>query len=106
MPPASLYGNTAFETGLSPRAEDWSKYRNNTFFERAACAAHITDLIERGNISGYNTDFFAFDKTTQLPLSGPENMTVTLLGCEALCGPRTFYVDSGPRFMTWVLPSR
>jgi hypothetical protein len=31
-------------------------------------------------------------------------MTLSLDDCNRLCGPKTFYVNAGPRFITWILP--
>ncbi|KAK0652446.1 hypothetical protein B0T16DRAFT_454812 [Cercophora newfieldiana] len=96
------------DLGLSTRDVDWmsvlTPLRNNTFFERDDCQVFTTSLIKRGILSGREAALFVTNVATGLPLSSPTDMTVTLEGCEALCGPPTFYIDAGPRFMTWVLP--
>lgn len=107
MPLASFRWH-ANSPALSPRAVDWADVlkneRNNTFLERDECQVFTTNLLQRGVIYKNNTVLFAFDAAAQQTLSEPGNMTLTLEGCNALCGPPTFYVDSGPRFMTWILP--
>ena len=34
----------------------------------------------------------------------PDNPLLTRLGCEALCGPQSYYPDIGPRMVSWLLP--
>jgi len=110
MPRASFYGHAnAPDIRVGPRAIDWVDFlkneRNNTFFERDDCRVFTIDLLRREVIVKNNTALFFVDTATQQTLSGPEDMALTLEGCNAICGPPTFYIDSGPRFMTWILPS-
>ena len=100
---------SAFGLGPRPRVPDWveavAMYRNNTFLDRDECQIFVTSLIERSVISAKDPAIFALSELTGQPLNKPGNMALTLDGCEAICGPQTFYADAGPRFMTWILPS-
>ena len=86
--------------------EDMRRYRNTTYFDRDTCFTYTTTLLNNGSIpSEAYSVVFAVDQANQ-PIKGKDNMTLSMLGCENLCGPQTYYVVSGPRFMTWILPSK
>ncbi|KAH7312928.1 hypothetical protein BKA65DRAFT_573850 [Rhexocercosporidium sp. MPI-PUGE-AT-0058] len=76
--------------------------RNTTHFERRKCANYIVGLQSEPGWSKNTALYFAESAGTLL--NGPENMTVTLRGCEEFCGPRSWYWDAGPRIMTWIIP--
>ncbi len=74
------------------------------YFDRDACANWTLDLIQKGNISlPADRWLFATDEANRT-YHGNDNLTLSLPGCERICGPRTYYRDAGPRFMTWILP--
>jgi hypothetical protein len=84
---------------------DWVGPNPNTrFFDRDECANWTASLIQNGTISPNRDAWLFYKDPSGQTYSGIENMTLSLAGCELLCGPQTFYVDAGPRFMTWILP--
>jgi hypothetical protein len=76
--------------------------RNTSYFGRNECRAYILGLQSEPGWSKNTPVFFA--ATGNGLLTGAENMTVTLRGCQEFCGPRSFYWDAGPRITTWVIP--
>jgi len=109
---SALEGTQAYEfgteLGIQPTEIDWvenmTPYTSTGPFERNDCQVLVTHLIENHNITGTEKELFAVNETTKQYLNSPTDMTLTLVGCKALCGPQTFYVDAGPRFMIWILP--
>jgi len=85
---------------------DIKEYRNNTPFDRDPCYGFADMLIRNSIIESSDPAIFALDKSTGRLLNTSKNMALTYGGCEAICGPQTFYTDAGPRFMTWILPSK
>ncbi|KAK3367567.1 hypothetical protein B0H63DRAFT_515402 [Podospora didyma] len=91
--------------------EDWEasiiderQHNAFKFFDRDECMKFVNRLHNQSKIPyEYESDFFARNADGQL-LNASGNMQVTIRGCELFCGPRTSYVDAGPRFMTWILP--
>ena len=135
--PVTLSGPTTSALAVFPRVVDedgWTKireevqsYRENNetfkFLDRDVCKVMVGILAEKDLIRYDDPDIFVKDGSGAL-LNGTRNMTLTQDGCNAICGPMTFYgtfnalcvydsakltmlrsVDSGPRFMTWMLPS-
>ncbi|KAH8787779.1 hypothetical protein BGZ57DRAFT_755181, partial [Hyaloscypha finlandica] len=90
---------------LLPQLPDWVGPDPGTrFFDRDKCLNWTASLIQNGTVSvARDAWLFATDAFGQT-IHGTENMTLSLDGCNRLCGPKTFYVDAGPRFMTWILP--
>ena len=88
-----------------PQLPDWVGPDPRTrFFDRDKCLNWTASLIQNGTVSvARDAWLFATDAFGQT-IHGTENMTLSLDGCNRLCGPKTFYVDAGPRFMTWILP--
>ncbi|KAK1756584.1 hypothetical protein QBC47DRAFT_445272 [Echria macrotheca] len=80
------------------------KLRNTTYFDRDGCLSVTSTLLQNQVISANDSTIFARDPITRQLLNSGKTTALTLLGCETICGPKTFYVDAGPRFMTWMLP--
>jgi hypothetical protein len=73
------------------------------WFDRPTCMAGIIELQEQGNFTKNNATYFR-QESDGLLFNGPDNMTVTLDGCNEFCGRGTFYWDAGPRLTTWIIP--
>ena len=72
-------------------------------FLRGECYARVIDLLANGTLAS-NDDVFARSAIGK-PLSDSQNLTVTLKGCNKLCGPKQrWYQDIGPRLSVWLLP--
>ena len=73
-------------------------------FDRDICFNKTKTLLS--NLSLPQTSPFFFRDNFNGPLyNGPDNMTLTLQGCNALCGPKqTWYTDIGPRLTIWLIP--
>ncbi|KAK5658470.1 hypothetical protein OQA88_1859 [Cercophora sp. LCS_1] len=100
---------------LNTQDDDWKNISqivegrrrgNDTFkyFDRDVCLNFAERLIQESVIRQDDRRIFAFDDVSKSLLNEPTNMAVTYKGCELICGGPTYYVDSGPRFMTWILP--
>lgn len=74
-------------------------------FDRDSCFQKTQHLL--GNQSLSPTSPFFFRDTLDSPTySGVDNMTLTLDGCNALCGPeQTWYTDIGSRLTVWLIPT-
>ena len=73
-------------------------------FDRDSCFATAKNLLSNQSLSP-NSPFFFRDTFRSPPYNGPENMTLTLEGCNVLCGPKqTWYTDIGPRLTIWLVP--
>jgi hypothetical protein len=76
-------------------------------FDRAACAAIIRQRLGNGSLARDDNIFFRNEKGNAM--SDVNNLTLTLSGCQQLCGSRprssrSFYLDVGPRSSIWMLP--
>lgn len=73
-------------------------------FERDECFTKAQKLLSNHSLSP-TSPFFFRDTFDSPPYNGIENMTLTLDGCDALCGPKqTWYTDVGPRLTVWLIP--
>lgn len=73
-------------------------------FDRRSCFKTATALVKNQSLSP-TSHFFFRDTLDSLAYNGPENMTLTLEGCNALCGAeQTWYTDIGPRLTIWLVP--
>ena len=73
-------------------------------FDRAECFTKAKNLLSNHSLSP-TSPFFFRDTFDSPPYNGIENMTLTLDGCDALCGPKqTWYTDVGPRLTVWLIP--
>ena len=71
-------------------------------FDRDACLSKTQELLSQN--PALNDSFFFRDTFGGPRYDGPDNMTLTLQGCEAICGPWTWYTDIGPRLTIWLVP--
>ena len=75
----------------------------NGGFDRDACLARTLAHLDDNTLDPSDGIFFR-DASGQ-PLSGQDNITLTLPGCRLLCGERqAWYWDVGPRISTWLAP--
>jgi hypothetical protein len=73
-------------------------------FDRDSCFKKAQDLLSNYSISATGHLFFR-DTFDSPPYNGVENMTLTLNGCNELCGSKqTWYTDIGPRMTVWLIP--
>jgi len=95
-------------TQWDSRLPDWVGHDpdiHRGFLDRGTCVNWTTLLLQNGTILlDRDAWLFAKDPATGQSLHDPDDMTLTVPGCERLCGGRSFYIDAGPRFMTWILP--
>ena len=76
----------------------------NTGFVRDQCYERTLRLVADGFLAADDQAFFR--DSTGKPMNGPDSLTLTLIGCERLCGAsRSWYADIGPRLSVWLLPS-
>ena len=72
-------------------------------FNRKECYAQILNLVNNGTLSPNDEVFFR--DNIGLPMFNPNNLTLTLSGCQKLCGPKQgWYPDIGPRLETGLFP--
>src|SRR5436190_10209629 len=72
-------------------------------FVRATCYNLTLTLLNNHTLT-QDSEVFARDNSGR-PIVGLSNITLTLPGCEKLCGPKQgFYLDIGPRLSTWLIP--
>lgn len=75
----------------------------DTAFNRQECLARTLRLTSNGSLPLDDEAFFR-DPAGQ-PLSHRDNLTLTMHGCEKLCGRRHgWYTDIGPRLSAWLIP--
>lgn len=73
-------------------------------FNRDSCFQTAISLLGNQSIS-LNSPFFFRDSLDSPPYNGIDNMTLTLDGCNKLCGSKqTWYIDIGPRLTIWLIP--
>lgn len=73
-------------------------------FDRDSCFQTTQYLLGNQSLSP-TSPFFFRDTFDSPPYNGVDNMTLTLDGCNALCGPKhTWYTDVGPRLTIWLIP--
>ena len=73
-------------------------------FDRDSCFSKTKALLSNQSLSS-TSDYFFRDTFDGDPYNGDDNMTLTLGGCNALCGPKqTWYNDIGPRLTIWLIP--
>lgn len=73
-------------------------------FHRDGCFQTTQHLLSNQSLSPTSPLFFR-DSFDSPPYNGINNMTLTLDGCNALCGPQqTWYIDVGPRLTIWLIP--
>lgn len=73
-------------------------------FDREVCLQSAQWMLGNGTITP-ESSFFYRNRYTGAPYIDASNMTLTLAGCNAICGPRqTWYLDIGPRLSAWVIP--
>ncbi|KAL8798235.1 MAG: hypothetical protein Q9182_006841 [Xanthomendoza sp. 2 TL-2023] len=79
-------------------------FYTNTGFVRDQCYNRTLRLLMDGFLTA-DDEVFARDHTGT-PMSNPGSLTLTLPGCERLCGSkRGWYTDIGPRLSVWLIPS-
>lgn len=73
-------------------------------FDRLSCQHKVLDLLNNQSLS--STSPFIFRASPQSPpYNGPDNLTITLAGCNVFCTPKqTWYFDIGPRLTVWLIP--
>ncbi|KAL6716771.1 hypothetical protein ACLMJK_006339 [Lecanora helva] len=75
----------------------------NIGFDRHVCYLRTLDYI--GNHTLPSDDPVFFRNPAGQPLNTKEDLTLTLDGCNRLCGPkRMWYQDIGPRLSIWLIP--
>lgn len=75
-----------------------------TAFDRDVCLQSAQWMLGNGTLTP-DSPFFYRDKPNSPPYIDASNMTLTLAGCNAICGPKqTWYLDVGPRLNAWVIP--
>ena len=73
-------------------------------FDRDLCLQTALDSLSNQSLSPHSSYFFR-DTPLSPSYNGPSNMTFTLAGCDAFCGPQqTWYTDIAPRLTVWLLP--
>ena len=81
-----------------------SSFNVNTGFVRDQCYERTLRFIADGFLAVDDEAFFR--DSTGRPMSDPNSLTLTLNGCERLCGAsRAWYTDVGPRLSVWLIPS-
>jgi hypothetical protein len=71
-------------------------------FDRDTCYARTKDLIGAGKLFLNDS---VFSQSPKYKPMGLENLTLTLPGCEQICGKKqAWYWDIGPRLSTWLIP--
>ncbi|KAK4170155.1 hypothetical protein QBC43DRAFT_348593 [Cladorrhinum sp. PSN259] len=81
---------------------------NGTIFDHDGCRDRIQGFLNDSTISNQSSslmDFIFTRNATGNHQVDYDKMTITYPACNALCGKEGFYIDPGPRFMVWVLPS-
>jgi hypothetical protein len=72
-------------------------------FDRDQCYQRTLDFLGNGSLSSQDEVFYRDDAGQ--PMSHEDNLTLTLPGCEMLCGPnQVWYQDIGPRLSIWLIP--
>ncbi|KAL9040358.1 MAG: hypothetical protein Q9214_004516 [Letrouitia sp. 1 TL-2023] len=72
-------------------------------FVREECLKQTLDNLANGKLAP-NDEVFMRDAAGR-PMSDPKDLTLTLSGCNKLCGPeQRWYSDIGPRVSVWLLP--
>ena len=72
-------------------------------FRKSECYARTLEFIDNRMLA-WDDEVFFRDSAGQ-PMSHPDNLTLTLAGCEKLCGPKQrWYWDIGPRLSIWLIP--
>lgn len=73
-------------------------------FDRDVCLKTAQYMLGNRTLDA-NSSYFYRDRTGGFPYNGNDNMTLTLEGCDALCGSKqTWYTDIGPRLSIWLFP--
>lgn len=60
------------------------------YFDRDTCLGFAEWLLQDAIIKSNDSSIFANSSSNGL-LNGPDNMTLTLRGCELICGKMTYY---------------
>ena len=82
-----------------------SSFNVNIGFVRDQCYERTLRLIADGLLAADDEAFYR-DSTTGRPMNNADSLTLTLSGCERLCGAsRAWYTDVGPRLAVWLIPS-
>ena len=72
-------------------------------FNRTGCYSRTLDYLNK-NILTNDSEVFFRDGSGR-PMSEKQDITLTLPGCQALCGEsQAWYWDIGPRITTWLIP--
>ena len=72
-------------------------------FDKGQCYTRILALTSNGTLP-LNDEVFFRDATGQ-PMNNPENLSLTIDGCNELCGVKqNWYPDIGPRLSAWLIP--
>lgn len=72
-------------------------------YHKGQCYTRILAFTSEGSLP-LDDEVFARDAAGQ-PMSSPENLSLTLTGCNKLCGAKqNWYPDIGPRLSAWLIP--
>lgn len=78
--------------------------KRTTAFDRDVCLQSAQWMLGNGTLTP-ESPFFYRDTPASPPYIDASNMTLTLAGCNAICGSeQTWYHDIGPRLSSWVIP--
>lgn len=70
--------------------------------DRSKCNKDVSAALRNGSITPNDPIFFRQDG---VPKSHPEDIWLTIGGCEATCGKKfDWYTDIGPRLTIWLVP--
>ncbi|KAG8528527.1 uncharacterized protein KY384_007445 [Bacidia gigantensis] len=72
-------------------------------FDRHKCLVRTLNFLGNGTLAADDEVFYR--DAAGRPMNGKDDLTLTLSGCEKLCGPRMmWYRDIGPRLSIWLIP--
>ena len=72
-------------------------------FDKGQCEDRILAFIANGSLP-LDDEVFARD-AAGYPMNGPESLSLTIIGCNKLCGAKqNWYPDIGPRLSAWLIP--
>jgi hypothetical protein len=74
------------------------------FFDRNTCYYNVLGNLSKSGFELNTPEYFFRDSASGKLANTPDNLVLTLKGCQQFCGKRTFYWDSGARITTWVIP--
>lgn len=100
-----LLSTTSFVAAANSTIDDLHSF-NLTYtggFNRKTCYARTLEYLKNGTLDRDSEVFFR-DNNGRI-MSQDEDITLTLRGCNTLCGSRQdWYWDIGPRITAWLIP--